>query len=248
MSQTSAPYQAQDIILSSLRLIGVLDKGEPPTSDEMSDCLQALNFLVDNWSARSLLQQASTTQSFVLTAFQQSYTIGATGQMVTSAPPVKIISAYFTDSSNIKYPIDVVTQTMFDSYQDTQIVSARPAQLFYDPPSTQSSSQLGTIKIYYTPDASSTYTLWMNMQIPFTEFTSLTSAWTFPPSYLRAFKYNLAIEVAPEFQAVVSKEIIDIADESLETLEAVNATQLIAGLDLPGRKGASYNWISDEVN
>lgn len=248
MSTTSAPYQAQDIILSALRVIGVLDKSEAPTADEMNDCLQALNFLVDNWSARSLLQQALATQSFPLVASQQSYTIGVGGNFVTTGAPIKIVSAYYTDSSNIKYPLDIVTQTLFDSYQDSQIVSARPGQLFYDPPQNQSASQLGTIKLYYTPDASSAYTLTMNMQIPFTEFTALTSAWTFPPSYLRAFKFNLALEIAPEFGAVPTKEIIEIADESLETLEAVNSTQLIAGLDLPGRKGNSYNWISDEVN
>lgn len=239
-------YNAQDIIKAAFRKIGVIAKSEAPTADEMQDAFQALNFMIDNWSARKLLGTALIQEHFALTAYKQSYTIGATGNFVTTKP-IQIISAYYTDSGGIKYPLNVVTQEMFDGYSDSNIVSARPDVIFYDPGPTQQTNQIGTIYIYFTPDASSVYTLYINSQKPFTEFITLTDAVTFPPSYYRALVYNLAEEIAPEYGRPVPTEVHDIAIESLEDLEAVNAEQLIAGLDLPGKKGKSYDWISDEA-
>jgi hypothetical protein len=84
--------------------------------------------------------------------------------------------------------------------------------------------------------------------MPFTKFASLTSTVTFPASYYKALKFNLAIELAPEYPGVVvSDEVKILAIESIETLEATNAVPIIASMDLPGQKG-SFNIYSGDYN
>jgi len=240
-------YSALDIIKSSLRVLGVLSKSEALTADESNDALQSLNFLIDNWSARRLLSQALIRENFPLTAGKQSYTIGTTGNFATSVP-FDIMSAFYRDQYNVDRSLEIITREQFDSYEDKQIVAAPPQTLFFDPGATQQATELGTIYLYFTPDASSTYTLFIESQKPFTEFASLTTTVTFPPSYYRALKWNLALELAPEYGRPITPEMVENAIDSLETLEAVNAVQILCTIDVPGTKGGGFNWISGDPN
>lgn len=242
-----ATYSALDIIKASFRAIGVLAKSEAPSADEANDALQSLNFLIDNWSARRLLGTALIRESFPLTAFQQSYTIGI-GANFNTTVPFDITSAFYRDSFNVDRQLEIVTREQFDSYEDKQIVQALPEALFFDPGATQQAVETATIYLYFTPDASSSYTLFIESQKPFTEFAALTTTVTFPPSYYRALKWNLALELAPEYGRPITPDVMEHALDSLETLEAVNAVQLIATMDMPGTKGGGFNWISGEPN
>lgn len=237
---------AQDIIKGALRALGVIGKSETPTADEMNDALQSLNMMIDEWSARSLMSTALTRQSFPLVARQQSYTIGPTGNFV-AAVPISINSAFLRDGYGLDYPLEIMTREVFDSMADKSFVTAPPQGLFYDPGSTQQASQLGTIYVYYTPDASTTYTLYIESLQPFTEFAALTTTVTFPAAYYKALKFNLAIELAPEYGISPSKEVVFLATESVETIEAMNAVPIIAALDLPGQKGG-FNIYSGDFN
>ena len=40
----------------------------------------------------------------------------------------------------------------------------------------------------------------------------------YPPEWIRAIKYNLAIEIAPEYGVTVSPEIVAIAKEAKDTV------------------------------
>ena len=236
---------AADIIKASMRKLGLLAKSETPSNDEMQDSLQALNMMIDEWGAQKLMATATTTENFPLVSGQQSYTIGVGGNFNTSKP-LDIYSAYYQDNQGLKYQLEIVTRAEFESYQDSQIVNARPLTLFYDPGATQQTNQLGTIYLYFTPDGTSSYTLYITSQKQFTEFAGLTTTVTFPPSYYKALVYNLAVEIAPEYGVSVSAETGMLAIESKETVESQNSRPMVSGLDLPKVKSGSYNWISGE--
>ena len=116
---------AQDIIKGAMRALGVLDKSEAPTSDEMNDALQALNMMIDEWSARRLMSTALTRLSFPLAGNQQSYTIGPGGNFNTTVP-FDITSAFLRDGYGLDYPLEIMTREVFDSMQDKSFVSAPP--------------------------------------------------------------------------------------------------------------------------
>lgn len=51
---------------------------------------------------------------------------------------------------------------------------------------------------------------------------SLTTSLYFPPGYIRAFRYNLACELAPEFGIEPSRQIQRIAMTSKRNLKRIN--------------------------
>lgn len=238
---------ALDIIKKSLQKIGVLSEGEEASASQANDAFDALNMMIDSWAARTLLTTAQIRESFSLTASQRLYTIGS-GANFNTSKPFQIVSAFVRDSSNLDYGINVVSREIYDSYGDKASTSytARPTSLFYDPGATQQANQTGNIYLYPTPDGNTTYTLFLESEKPFTQFSNLTSVITFPPSYKRAMIFNLAIEMAPDYGRPISKELAFIANESMRIVENVNArnNQSVAAMDFPGGQRA-YNIYSD---
>jgi hypothetical protein len=55
-----------------------------------------------------------------------------------------------------------------------------------------------------------------------TQPAGLATALTFPPGYLRAFRYNLACEMAPEFGVEPSAQVQRIAMYSKRNLKRIN--------------------------
>jgi hypothetical protein len=57
---------------------------------------------------------------------------------------------------------------------------------------------------------------------PLTEPANLSTVLAFPPGYLRAFTYNLAMELAPEFGIEPSPQVQRIAMTSKRNLKRIN--------------------------
>ena len=243
----TAPYTAGDIINEMLMNLGIIGASETPSAADSMKCLRAINFMLDNWSGRKLLLQAQTRLNFPLVANQQAYTIGSGGNFNTTKP-YEITSAFYRDQNKIDKVLDLFTREQFDSFEDKAIVSAPMDGLFYDPGPAQQATQMGTIYLYFTPDASSSYTLWMEAYVMLTEFASLTAAYTFMPVYLEAIVFNGMKRIAGTYGRALTQEQKEIAMESLQTIEALNSQTLIAESDIPMNKGAGFNWISGEPN
>jgi len=244
-----ATSTARDIIKKALLKAGVLAEGEDPSSSEANDTFDALNLMLESWAGRSLLTTAQIQETLTLTAGTSSYTIGSGGDIDTTKP-FSIESAFIRDSNNTDYGVAIVGRTVYDSYSDKAYTTntARPRVLFYDPGTTQQSTQLGTIYLYPIPDSSSTYTLYINSEKPFTSFTNLSDTVTFPIGYKRAMIYWLAIEVAPDFGRPISIDLQKTANESLRIIENINSRnkRRVAVIDVPGGVGGGYDVSTDE--
>ena len=215
-----------DLIKGSLRLIGVIASGETPSADEMKDSLSSLNVMLDGWSTKRLTIYASTLDSLTLAVGTASYTVGTGGTFNTSRP-TRVLSAYTRDSNGNDCDLKVYTER--DRYNEIvdKDTSGRPEELFYD-----SSYTLGTIYLYPVPEQA--YTLYMESLKPLSQLSGYTTEISLPDGYLRALKYNLAIELAPEFGASVPIEVAGIALDSLTDIMNLNAPEVTAKLDIPG--------------
>ena len=235
-----------DIIISALRICGAVAKSEVPTSDEMQDALAALNMMLDNWSARNLMKMSTVTESLVLTAGKGSYTIGSGGEWNTTKP-YAVRNAFLRDGNGMDEEIILMTRDQYNALED-KATPGRPQALLYDPGDTQQTSPLGTVFLYYVPDASTTYTLFITSDKALTEFAATTTVVTFDAAYREAIKYNLAIRLWREYNEIgkpIPPDIVALAKESLQTLETLNARQVISRIEIPGTKGVFNIYTGD---
>lgn len=206
---------AIEIVQAALRLIGVYDFSGPSTS---AHALKALNMMLNNWGARGVLATALTREGLSVSALAASYTIGVS-QTLNTAKPIRVSSAFIRDSNNVDTTLRIIGREEFDAIPD-KTASGTPAVLFYDPGVTQQTTQVGTIYLY--PRASAAYTLFMESEKLFSELSTLSANMTFPLTYERAIKFNMAIELAPEHGKEVSQEVVAIARESLDAIIRAN--------------------------
>lgn len=210
-----------ELLKSSLRLIGAIAPGETPSADEMADALTALNVMLKGWSTKRLLINATTLENFPLITGTTAYTIG-TGGTFNTARPTKILSA-FVRSSGIDYPVEVYAERRrYDEHPD-KTATGMPCELLYVP-----SYALGYVYPYPVPDQA--YTIFLELLKPLSELSGYVSEISLPAEYLRALKYNLAIELAPEYGATPSMDVYGVAKESMADVKRMNLPEVTVDL------------------
>lgn len=201
---------ALEIITGAAKLIGVVFKSEVLDADESNDGLVALNDMLDTWSNDNLTTFAYTLESFTLTG-SATYTIGVGGTFNT-ARPINIATAVVR-LATIDYPLKIITQ---EQYQEEvpikSLPSSIPQYLTYD-----NGFPLGTISIYGVPTGGTTLRMLSNK--PLANLSALTTTVDLPPGWKRALKYNLAMELAPEYGADVPPNVQATAKTSLGAIK-----------------------------
>jgi len=99
-------------------------------------------------------------------------------------------------------------------------ISNRPTRFWYNPTDT-----LGTIQ--FDVPADSTNTVYATRLVPFTTFASLSTAEAVPDEYLRAIRYNLAVDLAPEYEMEVPATVAMIAADTKRRIKARNAARRV---------------------
>jgi hypothetical protein len=221
---------ALDLITGAGRLIGVVRKGETLAADEAQDALLSLNEMIESWANNGLLVVADTEETFSVTS-ALSYTIGA-GQTLNTARPLNITQAYFT-IGNLDYPLIMIDDQQYNDIVLKDIGTSIPQYINYSP-----EFPYGKIRLY--PQASGT--LFIASQKALTGFAALSTTVSLPPGWTRALRYNLAIEMAPEFGVATPPEVIAMAKQSKgEIALAIAKTRPIKPLDNRDGWGNIYN-------
>ena len=227
---------ARDIVTKALQKIGALVKSESPAADEASDGLFALNSMLNSWSNDSLNIYARTWETFNLVANTGSYTIGASG-VFNTVRPMKVIAAYIR-SGTIDYPITIVDDEAYNSI-GFKSVTGIPEFLNID-----NGFPLATVRLY--PYPSSAYQLFLLTEKPLTEFSTLDTVYAMPPGTDRALIYNLAIDLAPEYNQQVGPLIVDTAKKSLGLIRTKVAQ--VRGMDAYPIRARTGNILSGWYN
>ena len=223
---------ARDLIRSALGKLGVLGIAETPSADDSTVVFEALNLMIDSWSVDNLMHSVVTEANFSLTNGTGSYSIGL-NQTLDTTKPLDVLGGY-TRSNKIDYTLDVVDKRNYNAEAD-KTISGIPTKVYYDKDETQQANRSGTLYFHPVPDSNST--LYLTIVQPFTEFSSLDSDITFPVGYKKALVENLAVAVAPEFGASVSKELAYNAEKSLSSLININSRSISGAvtLDIPSQ-------------
>lgn len=195
---------ALDIITGASRLIGVTFKSEALDSDEAADGLVSLNDMLSSWSNNGLLVPYRTWESFNVSG-ASFYSIGA-GQTLNTVRP-SFIRAAFIRSGNVDYSMECITDEQYESITFKSITSPFPDYLTYD-----NGYPYGKIRMY--PQLSPSAELHLLTEKPLTSFATLTTTVDLPPGWNKALRFNLAIDMAPEYGVEVPASVVKGASDS----------------------------------
>ena len=211
-----------DLIRSSMRLIGAIATGETPTADEVNDGLLVLNDMLENWSTETLSVWGSSNQTFNTAANQSVYTIGPTGNWVTARP--QDIDDAYCNFSGVDFPIKVISQEQYNEINLKTMKQPIVERLLY-----VNEFPLGVVTLWPVPTAAMPLTLTMNRILSFPVLA--TDTLTGPPGFLKAIRYCLAVEFAPEFGVEASNTVIQVAADAKGDYKRANLPLLVAGYD-----------------
>ncbi len=206
---------ALDLISGSLRLIGAIATGEAPSTSEQSDGLSVLNQMIDSWSNDGFLIFKETTKTFSLTPGKSRYTLGPGGDF-DNCYPMEIKDATFKQSANdLDFPMTQYNLEQWNSISLKDQQSTIPNYFYFN-----RGAPLCELKIWPVPSESSTITLSMLNQL--LKYDSLDDELCLPPGYERMLRFNLAIELAPEYGLEPSATVRSIATESKALIQRKN--------------------------
>lgn len=207
---------AADQIYAALRLIGQLAEGEQPSADTAQDALTALNQMIDSWNTERLSVFSTQDQVRTWPSGTRSMTLGPSGTLIGNRPVQLDDASYFRDpSTNVSYGIKFINQQMYDGIAVKTVTSTYPQVMF-------TNMTFPDIEMYVYPVPLRDLEFHFISVEELTQPASLSTTLTFPPGYLRAFKYNLACEIANEFGVEPPQTVQRIAMTSKRNLKRIN--------------------------
>lgn len=180
-----------DITKAALRLLKVNQSGEKLTPDESNDGRDALNDIIEQMNLQNYMQPAKKQLTQALTADDGTYTFGTGGD--NSTRPTEIRSAYIL-SNNVSYPVRIISNEEYSDIGYKSIKSSYPYNLYF-----RAEYPLATIELYPIPSTSGS-TLYLETRAALSTYTAGTDTVTLPPGYLKYLKYQLAIDISPEYK------------------------------------------------
>jgi hypothetical protein len=207
---------AGDIITGALRLIGVVAEGESPSPESAADALSAMNQMIESWNTERLSVFATEDQVFSWPATAISRTLGPTGDFVGNRPIMIDDSTYFKDpTTGVSYGLKLINQQQYNGIALKTVQSTYPQVMWVN-------MTYPDIEMYIYPVPTRVLEFHFVSVEQLSRPAILATNLTFPPGYLRAFRYNLACELAPEFGVEPSRQVQRIAMTSKRNLKRIN--------------------------
>jgi hypothetical protein len=208
-------YTAGEQINRTLRLLGILAEGETPSAAMSQDALMALNQMIDSWNTERLSVFVTQDQVFTWPSGFISRTLGPSGDFIGLRPVLVDDATYFKAPNGVSYGIKMINQQQYNGIAVKTVTSTYPQVLWVN---------MGfpniTLTIYPRPTQDLEWHIVSVQEL--TSVTDLSTVMYYPPGYLRAFTYNLAMEFAPEFGVEPSPQVQRIAMTSKRNLKRIN--------------------------
>lgn len=235
---------ALDLISGAMRLFGAIGQGEDPSASEASNGLDALNELLDSWSADRLMVYTIARQLFPLVSGKQTYTAGPGGDFDMTWPQkIERCGIVVNQPSTfpLEIPIEVIDVRQWSEVSLKSLTGASSWPTLVYPESTYPLNKLNFWPIPNYSDLQVALYSWQAL----TQFPDLTTDFSFPPGYLKAVRYGLAVAYAPEFGTEASATVQAIAANAKYQIEVVNVPVLRLDAGGKGFVNAMARFYSD---
>jgi hypothetical protein len=173
--------------------------------------------MIGSWSNEALIIYAHVREEITLVPGTAAYTMGPTGDLVTTRP-MKIENAMIRDesaSTPIEYPVNILSQDEWANIIAKSVSITIPNSIYIE-----GTFPNETINVYPVPAAAKKLVLMSTKAL--TEIATLDTEVSFPPGYYEALKYNLAIRLSDDFGRPLTESIVSIASESKASLKRNN--------------------------
>ena len=206
----------RDVINDVHRLLGLTDSGNVLPESVYQDNLRSFNQMIDSWNTERLSVFSTQDQVFSWPPNVLSRTLGPSGDFVGNRPILLDDSTYFIDpASGISYGIKIINQQQYDGIAVKTVTSTYPQVIWIN-------MDYPNIDMYVYPKPTKVLEWHFISVEELTQPASLTTELTFPPGYLRAFRYNFACELAAEFHVEPSPQVKRIAMSAKRNLKRIN--------------------------
>lgn len=207
---------AGELITGALRLFGQLAEGETPSPETMSDALTAMNQMIDSWSAERLSVFTTQDQVFTWPSGKMSQSLGPTGDFIGNRPISLDDSTYFRDpATGVSYGVKIVNQQQYRCIAVKTVTSTYPQVLWLN-------TDMPNLRMFLYPVPTRALEWHFVSVTELTQPVDLATSLSVPPGYLRAFRFNLAVEIATEFGVDPPKNVSRIAMAAKRVLKRVN--------------------------
>lgn len=207
---------ANDQINGALRLIGQLAEGETPSAATSQDALTAMNQMLDSWSAERLSVFSTQDQVFSWLPGLINRTLGPTGDFVGNRPVLLDDATYFKDPTNgISFGIKIINQQQYDGIAVKTVTSTYPQVIWLN-------MDMPNMDMYIYPVPTKTLEWHFISVTELDQPATLATELVIPPGYLRAFRFNLACEIAAEFGVEPPPSVQRIAMSSKRNIKRIN--------------------------
>lgn len=223
---------AFDLICGSLRLIGQLAEGEVPSSQTANDALVAMNQMLESWNTERLSVFSTQDQVFTWPASTISRTLGPSGDFVGNRP-VMVDDSTFFKVNNLSYTLQFINQQQYNAIALKTNTSTYPQVMFINMTNPD-------IEMFVYPVPTSALEMHIVSVEELTQPATLDTTLAFPPGYLRAFRFNLAMELAAEFGVEPPPRVVKIADTAKKGIKRINNPQDV--MSMPYDLIATRRW------
>lgn len=172
--------------------------------------------MIDSWNTERLSVFSTQDQVFTWPAGQLNRTLGPSGDFVGNRPVLLDDATYFKDpGTGVSYGIKFINQQQYDGIAVKTVTSTYPQVIFVN-------NTFPDIDMYVYPRPTRALEWHFISVEELSQPATLATTLHFPPGYLRAFRYNLACELAPEFGTEPSPQVMRIAMSSKRNLKRIN--------------------------
>ena len=209
-----SPTTAGAIIRQALALTNSIGVDQTLTSQELQDCLDVFNDIIEDFNTQNLALTSTQNQTFVTVAGQALYTIGTGGNWSTTRP-IRINSPGYCTYGGVDFPIyewDQATYNLVGLKTQQQPIVQRYLYVNDFP--------LSYITLWPVPAQVVNITLSIDGIL--SAISSASAALTLPMGYAKTFKYKVAEGCAPLFGKRISAEDKAIMTEGFANLQRVN--------------------------
>lgn len=194
---------ALKIITKAMQKAGIVTKTETIDADEANDALDALNAMLSSWSNDSMMIYARSWEFFNLVGGQAQYLIGPGAADFDTVHPIDIVEAYIRVAELTDYDVAIVNDEIYTSQITLKSAPGIPEWLNYD-----NNFPIATIKLFPVPPTA--YQLFILSEKILSQF-ALEDEVNLPPGWERMLVYNLAVEIAPDYDQEVPASVQSIA-------------------------------------